>query len=273
VADTAQIAAQLAGLDARSRESEFLDRLERSTRRNLLVAAVVLVACAVALHTHPFGAHFVRATWLLAASAAVKLFADLIWTAAMPSARAALRHEPIDARIEITREYWGRGTYLATASVYPVDSGGLPLATLKWVVASTGRRAVARQSAQVYGLPSRRHVVVVSWPGGVLVGRVRRSRFTQADTDRWRAGNLAVAVVATLLAILSFGVCLAVLGAVALGDGTDPAGSAFGACIVASFGGVMLWLARNRRSVRSAIALAARTADEPGTLAAPRCTE
>jgi hypothetical protein len=163
-----------------SREGALLDEMyARATR--LVLAGLAGVAIGVVLRLGDLGGHLgLVFGWVGVLGGSFFVLIGLGWFRLLPAAREALTQSPIAARLEVKVLKGGYGfSRFTMARLWPAGPSDQWLAnfseTMHW---QTPRfLTVDRVPAKVYGAPVRGAAVVVSCPQGVVVGRIRGSRF------------------------------------------------------------------------------------------------
>jgi hypothetical protein len=163
-----------------SREIAFLDDMKEWALRWILRGATAAAIGAILLAAHLLGHLGVVFGFVGVLGGPFFVVVGLLWLRLLPAARKALEEVPLEARIEVGILKGGYGFSRSTmARLWSPGPDSYWLAkfseTMHW---QTPRLlTVNRVPAQVYGAPTRGAAVVVTCSEGVVVGRIRGSRF------------------------------------------------------------------------------------------------
>jgi hypothetical protein len=167
-----------------SRELALLDEMhERAT--HLALGGPAAAAIGAVLLAGDLGGHLgLVFGWVGVLGGPLFFFFGLAWFRLLPAAREALTETPIDVRLEVKLLRGGYGFKRFTmARLWPAVPSDQWLANFSETMHWQAPRllTVNRVPARVYGAPTRGTAVVVSCSQGVVIGRIRRSRFERGS--------------------------------------------------------------------------------------------
>lgn len=172
-----------AGVEGPSREAAFLSDAEAWCGRMIWGGPPAFALGVLLLDQASGGA--LRIIGGMGAFGGIPLFlSGLWWRRTLARARMALREPPQPTRLEVQVRRGYAGIPYTSAQLWPIEGGERPVAQFGTNRCKPRTVGVDREPAQMYGIPTKRSVVVVSSQSSVIVGRIKRSHYGDDSPPR-----------------------------------------------------------------------------------------
>ena len=163
------------GANPPTRESLALDRGAQLAKRGILLGVALTAVGVVMIVVHVV---------VVVGIVGVIVGPAFAWSGArglrlLPDARGALATPPLALRLKVDKRRGYAAIPYSSVSLWPFedDSSGAAVAVFGWQWSTPRIFNADRLPAEIYGEPAKGSVVVASCESGIVVGRIKHSRF------------------------------------------------------------------------------------------------